>query len=429
MRRWSTIGLAFVLAAAAGLLVAVHLSNQRLADAARTALTATQAAAPDAASTPEDPAAALPALDALHASPLAGRDPEWWRRASLNAPRLDELAAETDWLDRDLLRDAFLRRFATRILHQIDRPDVEPELAFEGLKAALALGGAGPRQDALIRLWATVDWSLTEPQQRDRLLQILDRALAAEPRLTPAIDGEAVERIRVRLRQAPLSARAYAAIRTSDAAQALPAFRADLALGRESWAVTRRSGASLATPIPGLLTADGFHRVVVPALADLSGSLQADAWVLGDDARPEQSGQALTTAVLTLYLADVARAWDELLDDLELAPSRADPESAARMVGALATQQGPLLRLALAARTATQFDRAAGAEAEKLAALAEALGGRRPWAEIDRRYAWLLATGDGDLPGFSALVEATRPFLDRAGSLPADRTPAAGGFD
>jgi len=428
MRGRTIVGLAFVLVAG-GLLAFVHLSNQRLIDEAGAALTSARAAAPDATAAPEDPAAALPALEALDASPLAGRSPEWWRRASVNFAQVGDLAAETRRLDNDLLRDAFLRRLATRILHRIDRPEIEPELAFDGLKAVLALGGAGPRQDALIRLWATIDWSVTDPERQDRLLKMLDEALAAEPRLRPATDAATIERVRDRLRQAPLPARAYASIRTSRAAQDLPPFRADLILGRDSWAVTRRSGASLATPVPGLLTADGFHRVVVPALADLSGSLQADAWVLGDDARTDQSGRALTAAVLSLYLADVARAWDGLLNDLQLAPTHADPESVGRTIQAMTRPQGPLLHLALAARQATAFDLASGGDAARLAALAESLAGSRPWAEIDRRYAWLLAPAGGDLPGFSALVEAARPFLDRAGSLPADRTPVAGGFD
>lgn len=430
-RRWTWMavlggGLAFT----AALLAAIHVSNERLAREARSAIAEARAAAPDTAASPDDPAVALDALDRLSASPLAGAPPAWWRRAGLNAAGLDDLRAETQRLDLDLLRDGLLGRLAGRILERVERPDIAPELAFEGLKAVLALGDAdAPRQDDLIRLWAAIDWSMTEPapDRRERLAHQLDRALAAEPRLMPAVDASAIDRVRARLRQTPLAVRAYAAIRSSEAAQALPPFRADLLLGADGWPLARRSGASLATPIPGLLTADGFHRVMAPALADLSGALQADAWVLGESGRRESIGQTLAAAVLGLYLDDTARAWDSLLDDLEIPPARTD--NAGRVIDALTRSPGPLLRLALAARQATLFDRASGADAERLSALAEAVGGTRPWTAIDRRYAWLLGGDDPDLPGFAALIDAAQPLVDSAGGLPGDAPPSASPLD
>ncbi|MGF6232870.1 type VI protein secretion system component VasK [Inquilinus ginsengisoli] len=418
----------FVVAAA--LLAAIHIDNRQLAREARSAIAEARAVAPDPAASPDDPAVALDALDRLSASPLAGAPPAWWRRTGLNAATLDELRTEAQRLDRDLLRDGFLWRLAGRILERIERPEVAPELAFEGLKAVLALGDANvPRQDDLVRLWAAIDWSITEPaaDRRERLAHHLNRALAAEPRLVPRVDAGAIDRVRTRLRQTPLAVRAYAAIRSSEAAQALPPFRADLVLGADSWALARRSGASLATPIPGLLTADGFHRVMAPALADLSGALQADAWVLGEGERPETVGRTLAATVLGLYLDDAARAWDSLLDDLEILPARTD--NTRQVIDALTRSPGPLLRLAIAARQATLFDRASGADAARLSALAEAVGGTRPWSAIDRRYAWLL-TGDGaDLPGFAALIDAARPLVDSAGGLPDDAPPSTSPLD
>lgn len=420
------------LAVAAALLAAIHVDNQRLAGEARSAIAEARAAAFDPAASPDDPAVALDALDRLAASPLAGAPPAWWRRAGLNAAALDDLRAETRRLDRDLLRDGFLRRLAGRILERIERPEVAPELAFEGLKAVLALGDANvPRQDDLVRLWAAIDWSMTEPapDRRERLARQLERALAVEPRLVPVIDAAAIDRIRTRLRQTPLAVRAYAVIRSSEAAQALLPFRADLVLGADGWALARRSGASLATPIPGLLTADGFHRVMAPALADLSGALQADAWVLGESERPETVGRTLAATVLRLYLDDTARAWDSLLDDLEVVPSRTDPGSAGQVIDTLTRSPGPLLRLALAARKATLFDLAGGADAARLSTLAEAVGGTRPWSAIDRRYAWLLAGDGADLPGFAALIDAARPLVDSAGGLPGDAPASTSPLD
>src|SRR3954471_18826593 len=101
-----------ILALIAGLAV-IHVSNHRLADRARAAIESAQAATPAPDAAPDDPAAALPALDALAASPLGAPLP-WWRRLSLNAGPLDDLAAATEGLDRELLQDAFLRRLAQR---------------------------------------------------------------------------------------------------------------------------------------------------------------------------------------------------------------------------------------------------------------------------------------------------------------------------
>ncbi len=427
-RLWPAV-LALLLVAIIAALAAIHLSNQDLATRARDAIAAATAAFPPVTQAPGDPGAVLPALEALASSPLAEDGPRWWRRPAVNAVELDALAAEQRQLDRRLLGEAFLQRFATGILVRIDRPDVASELAFDGLKLLLALAGSGPPQDSLTRVWAEVQWSFDAADRQDRLLRQLDRALAARPRLTVSLDPAAIERVRARLRQTPLPTRAYAAIRTSDAAQRLPAFRPDRVVGPDGWAVIRRSGQSMATPIPGLLTATGFQEVVAPALADISASLQSDAWVLGGGAAPEAAGRDLTETVLALYLADVGQAWDVLLGDIEIAPAPADPDQAARLVAALTQSSGPLLRLAAAARQATLFDAAQGAAGDRLAALARALGGRRPWQEIDRRYAWLLPADGADLPGFAALADAARPFIDRAGSLPRDRSQAAPGLD
>jgi len=427
-RLWPAV-LALLLVAIVAGLAAVHLSNQDLAARTRDAIAAATAALPPADQDPEDPGAVLPALEALAAAPLPEDGPPWWRRPALNAATLDQLAAGRRDLDRRLLGEAFLQRFAAGVLGRIDRPDVAPELAFDGLKLLLALAGSGPPQESLTQVWAQVQWSFDAADRQDRLLRQLDRALAARPRLTVTLDPAAVERVRARLRQAPLPTRAYAAIRTSDAAQRLPAFRPDQVLGADGWAVVRRSGQSMATPIPGLLTAAGFQEVVAPALADISASLQSDAWVLGGGTAPQATGRELTEAVLALYLADVGQAWDALLGDIEITRAPADPDQAAKLVAALTRSPGPLLRLAAAARQATLFDTAQSAGAEpRLAALARALGGRRPWQEIDRRYAWLLPEGN-DLPGFAALADAARPFIDRAGSLPRDRSQAAPGLD
>lgn len=427
-RLWPAI-LALLLVAIAGGLAAVHVSNQDLATRTRDAIAAATAALPPADQAPADPGVVLPALEALAATPLPEDGLPWWRRPALNAQALDQLAIERRDLDRRLLGEAFLPRFAAGILARIDRPDVAPELAFDGLKLLLALAGSGPPQDALTRVWAEVQWSFDAAELQDRLLRQLDRALAAQPRLTVTLDPAAVERVRARLREAPLPTRAYAAIRTSDAAQRLPAFRPDRVLGADGWAVVRRSGQSMAAPIPGLLTAAGFQEVVAPALADVSASLQSDTWVLGGGTAPQATGRELTEAVLTLYLADVGQAWDALLGDIEIVKVPADPDEAAKLVAALTQSPGPLLRLAVAARQATLFDTAQSAGAEpRLAALAEMLGGRRPWQEVDRRYAWLLPEGT-DLPGFSALADAARPFIDRAGSLPRDRSQTAPGLD
>ncbi len=177
---------------------------------------------------------------------------------------------------------------------------------------------------------------------------------------------------------------------------------------------------------------DGFHKVLLPALSTATREVAAESWVLGQKVPgtldlAQQSEVA--NDVVKQYLEDYAKAWDGLLQDLEIAPLRS-VNQASQDLYILASRQSPLKELLVAiARQLTLSEppksstvEAAAAEAEKAAkdkaaavaptvaksaALAALLAGqagsapaRPPGYEIDERYRQLreLVSPPGSAP-------------------------------
>ena len=106
----------------------------------------------------------------------------------------------------------------------------------------------------------------------------------------------------------------------------------------------RASGRKLSDGVPGFFTVDGFHKVLLPALASATREVASENWVMGRGApvaldEPQQ--KELANAVVALYLADYAKTWDALLQDLEIVPLRSLPQ-AAQDLYILASPQSPM---------------------------------------------------------------------------------------
>ena len=59
--------------------------------------------------------------------------------------------------------------------------------------------------------------------------------------------------------------------------------------------------------IPGFLTVDGFHGVLLPGLLDAAKSVASESWVLGEQTELDPNGPqmgALERDVIALYEAD-----------------------------------------------------------------------------------------------------------------------------
>jgi type VI secretion system protein ImpL len=243
-----------------------------------------------------------------------------------------------------------------------------------------------------------------------------------------------VAKARTTFSRVSLASRAYSRIKPSAAALNLPPWRPSDAIGRAGGSVfTRASGRKLSDGIPGFLTVDGFHKVLLPALATATREVAAESWVLGQKVPVnfDLSKQSeVANEVVKQYMEDYAKAWDGLLQDLEVTPLRS-LNQASQDLYILASKQSPLKELLVAiARQLTlseppkpsAVEAAAAADLEKAAkekaaaiaptvarsaALAALLAGQAgaapalpPGHQIDERYRQLreLVTPPGAAP-------------------------------
>lgn len=338
---------------------------------------------------------------------------------------------------RHALGYALLPRLVWRLEAQMRGYFTQPDFLYEATRVYLMLGGQGPLDRALVKEWMTYDWQAQYSGPANiavvaDLQRHLD-ALLAEPLPAVGLDDSLVAKARTTFSRVSLASRAYSRIKPSAAAQSLPPWRPSEALGRAGGSVfTRASGKKLSDGIPGFLTVDGFHKVLLPALSTATREVASESWVLGQKVPgnldlAQQSEVA--NDVVKQYLEDYAKAWDGLLQDLEIAPLRS-LNQASQDLYILASKQSPLKELLVAiARQLTLSEppksstvEAVAAEAEKAAkdkaasvsptvakstALASLLAGqagstpaRPPGYEIDERYRPLreLVTPPGSAP-------------------------------
>ena len=140
----------------------------------------------------------------------------------------------------------------------------------------------------------------------------------------------------------------------------------------------RASGKKLSDGIPGFLTVDGFHKVLLPALPQATREASSESWVMGRGAAvslDDAQQRALASDVVALYEADYAKAWDDLLQDINVVPLRSLPQSAQDLY-ILASPQSPMKELLTAvARQLTLSEPPKSVEAED--GDADRRGGRR----------------------------------------------------
>lgn len=228
----------------------------------------------------------------------------------------------------------------------------QPDFLYEATRVYLMLGGQGPLDPALVKEWMTYDWQAAyagafNTTMLTGLASHLD-ALLAQPLPAVPLEDALVAKARTAFSRVPLAARVYSRIKPSAAAQALPPWRPSDALGRAGLSVfVRASGKKLSDGIPGFLTVDGFHKVLLPALPVATREASMESWVMGRGAAvslDDAQQRALANAVVALYVADYAKTWDDLLQDLSVVPLRSLPQ-AAQDLYILASPQSPMKEL------------------------------------------------------------------------------------
>ncbi len=304
-----------------------------------------------------------------------------------------------------------------------------PDFLYEATRIYLMLGSEGPLDRDLVKEWTGADWQAAYPGQAgERLRASLGRhldALLGAPLPSIALDGALIAQARATFGKVTLAQRVYSRIKPSGAAQRQPPWRPSEPLGAAGSVIfMRASGKPLDEGVPGFFTINGFHNVLLPALPAAVREAAAEGWVMGQrinlDANSEQI-RALERDVVELYVADYARAWDEMIADLNLAPLRSLTQ-AAQDLYIVASEHSPMRALlASMVRQLTLSEPPAAPAAQAQAASAGRFGtllGARPQAtasrpgeEIDARYRALReAVGSGG--GASAIDRSLRTIGD-----------------
>ncbi len=363
----------------------------------------------------------LPLLDAARDLSIAAKGGSSLL-AGFDLSQTAKLRGGAEAVYRHALGYALLPRLIWRLEAQMRGYFTQPDFLYEATRVYLMLGGQGPLDRSLVKEWMMYDWQAQYSGPGNLavvagLQRHLD-ALLAQPLPAVTLDDALVAKARTTFSRVPLASRAYSRIKPSAAAQSLPPWRPSDALGRAGGSVfTRASGKKLSDGIPGFLTVEGFHKVLLPALATATREVASESWVLGQKVAvgldlAQQSEVA--NEVVKQYMEDYAKAWDGLLQDLEIVPLRS-LNQASQDLYILASKQSPLKDLLAAiarqltlseapkpsaAEAAAEVGKAGKAQATaaaptavRSAALAALLAGQAgaapalpPGHEIDERY-------------------------------------------
>jgi type VI secretion system protein ImpL len=289
-----------------------------------------------------DQARALP-----HGYDKAAEDGASWY--SLGLSQNAKLEAASRAVYRHALEHALLPRLIWRLETQMRGNFGKPDFLYEATRVYLMLGSAGPLDRELIREWMALDWQAAYPGPqaaafRESLARHLD-ALLAEPLPPLLLDGELVAQAQATFSRVSLAQRVYSRVKPSAAAQRVPPWRPSDALGPAGVRVfVRPSGKPLTDGVPGFLTPNGFHKVLLPALPLAAKNVASESWVLGkraeiDPLSPQM--KALEHDVIALYTADYIAAWDAMIADIDVVPLR-NLQQASQDLYVLSSPQSPI---------------------------------------------------------------------------------------
>jgi type VI secretion system protein ImpL len=387
--------------------------------------------------------------------------------ASFDLSQGPKLRAGAEAVYRHALGYALLPRLVWRLEGQMRGFFNQPDFLYEATRVYLMLGGQGPLDPSLIKEWMTYDWQAQYSGAANlavvaSLQRHLD-ALLAHPLPAVPLDDTLIAQARTTFSRVSLAARAYSRIKPSAAAQALQPWRPSDVLGPAGVRVfTRASGRKLSDGIPGFFTVNGFHKVLLPALSTATREVASESWVMGQkvpgNLDPDQQAE-LANSVVKYYLDDYAKAWDAVIQDLEIVPLRSLPQ-AAQDLYVLASPQSPMKELLTAiARQVTLTEppkktpaEIAAEDAEKAAKaktataspltmsraavalqgqiLGQGAGALPPGHEIDERYKQLRelvsTTGGAPIDQVLKLLNDLQQQLAKLAAIGTGSTPAVG---
>jgi len=145
--------------------------------------------------------------------------------------------------------------------------------------------------------------------------------LLAGPMQPPRLNATLIAQARERVASLGPGERVYAQMLADPGLRSLPEWTiAEVPGAGTSRLFTRRSGRPLTAGIPGMFRRRAFFASVVPAIGRYATQSANENWVTGGAAGGggllnNQAG-AVKDALLTTYLADFTRRWDEMIDDV-----------------------------------------------------------------------------------------------------------------
>jgi type VI secretion system protein ImpL len=343
------VGLAVISLLAVAALSISYRGNSRYLDAVREALGKVDSGELPPQAPTEGVAARLDQIAAVaQVANQYPHGPPWTLRWGLYTGNSIAEAAE-DGYSR-ALNALLLPRIVDLLRQSLVRAGREPEKLYEFLKAYLMLGGKGPLDKIHVKAIARLEWQdayAANPALVEDLSRHSDRLLDGGVRSIP-VDGDAVEQARNTIRHATLPVLMYTDLRWDYQSDTQDALRLDNAagLGLEQ-ALARRSGHSWSDPMPALYTKKVFDQLFNEPLG--AGTTQLvmqflkDSWVIGDSGLTLAQAPQLTNEVRDLYERDYIRAWDEVVDDLQL-PATSNLEQMKGVLATLTSKEGSPLR-------------------------------------------------------------------------------------
>jgi type VI secretion system protein ImpL len=345
------IGLAVLTVLAVTALTVSYTGNRRYLDSVHSALAGIDTSELRATASMDQIAARLDQVAKVaHVADQFPNGAPWTMRWGLYTGSSLAQAAEDGY--KRSLNGLLLPKIAELFRQRLEQYGREPEKLYEYLKAYLMLGGKGPLDRVQVKTIANLEWEEaygSNPALVSDLKAHSDRLFEDARGVRPtSVDANAVEQARSTIRHATLPVLMYSELKMNYADDTTDALRLDNAAGLGlNQTLARRSGRSWSDPMPALYTKKVFDQLFnQPAglgTAKLVSQFAQESWVVGDSALSIMQAPQLTGQVLDLYEKDYIRAWDQVVNDLQL-PAIANLEQMKGVLATLTSKEGSPLR-------------------------------------------------------------------------------------
>ncbi len=315
----------------------------------------------------------------------------------------------------DEVRDAYYRELngillpgvASQFRAGLAANAADPQMLYYYLKGYLMLGEPEHLDHDQIVALAGIEWRRlfpADPVLQKALSKHFDALVGHEGRLRALnLDAGLVEQARNTLRTADLPTLIYGSIKlTADNGGYAP-LQLDKELGLLGNVYRRKSGAALSEPLPALFTQPAFKNEVDKGIEQAVTQFADDDWVFGASKIDSLQKAQLAQQVLALYEQDYIKAWDAILNDLELQPIN-NIQDASAIAAKLAGPNSPLKLLLKVVRDNTNdLMRAPPADAaDKAEDVAKKLAQKKATQTALARALAQVGAGGGDTPGADA---------------------------